>query len=53
MVDKGLKIRQSKSTLGQMALHNVKILFGLDTRSMALFRVFVGLTVIGDLLNRW
>ena len=31
---------------------SVRQIFGLDVRSLALFRVMLGLVMIGDLMNR-
>lgn len=42
-----------KKIITNKLISNVLTIFGMDLRSIALFRVFVGLTVIFDVLNRW
>jgi len=44
---------QPAPTLFWNFLHNFREIFGLDLRSLALFRVFIALTIVGDVFNRW
>jgi len=49
---KALRIGTTQN-IWQTFQENMMTIFGMDKRSMALFRVFMGLTVIGDIINRW
>jgi len=51
MKDKETKITKKTPIWGSFS-SNLRMIFGADKRSLALFRIFIAMTVIGDLINR-
>jgi hypothetical protein len=51
--DKGLKVGMLSQGVWHTLANNLLTILGMDLRSLALFRVFFGLAIIWDVINRW